>query len=165
MWAQSTASSPQLWNPRPQAISTFRTSPQPPMLRYPWLSPLCTLSWDFTVSNLVLNFISELIYNVMLVPGVQQNDSVTHIHVSILFQITFPFKLLQSLGRVPCVTLYVLILFHFICSSVYVSVPNSQSFPPHLSFSHLVHIKFWLWICFHFVNKYICVNFFFRFHA
>ena len=33
----------------------------------------------------------------MLVSGVQQNDSV--IHISILFQISFPFRLLQSTER------------------------------------------------------------------
>ena len=32
----------------------------------------------------------------MLVSGVQQSDSVIHIHVSILFQILFPFRLLQN---------------------------------------------------------------------
>ena len=31
-----------------------------------------------------------------LVPGVQQSDSVIHAHASILFQILFPFRLLQS---------------------------------------------------------------------
>ena len=36
----------------------------------------------------------ELIYNVVLVSGVQQSDSVLDIHVSILFQIIFPFRLL-----------------------------------------------------------------------
>ena len=35
-----------------------------------------------------------LIYDVMLVLGVQQSDSV--IHTSILFQILFPFSLLES---------------------------------------------------------------------
>ena len=32
----------------------------------------------------------ELINNVVIVSGVQQSDSVIHIHVSILFQILFP---------------------------------------------------------------------------
>ena len=35
-----------------------------------------------------------MINNVVLVSGVQQSDSVTHIHVSILFKILFPFRLL-----------------------------------------------------------------------
>ena len=35
----------------------------------------------------------------MLVSGVQQSDSVIHIHVSILFQILVPFRLLQSIEQ------------------------------------------------------------------
>ena len=34
--------------------------------------------------------------NKVLVSGVQQSDSVVHIHVSILFQILFPFTLLHN---------------------------------------------------------------------
>ena len=37
-----------------------------------------------------------MIDNVVLVSGVQQGDSVICIHVSILFQILFPFRVLQS---------------------------------------------------------------------
>ena len=36
-----------------------------------------------------------MIYSVVLVSGVQQSDSVIHIHISILFQILFPYRLLQ----------------------------------------------------------------------
>ena len=35
----------------------------------------------------------------MLVSGVQQSDSVIHIHVSILFQILFPFRLLHNIEQ------------------------------------------------------------------
>ena len=35
----------------------------------------------------------------LLVSGVQQSDTVIHIHVSILFQILFPFRLLQSIEQ------------------------------------------------------------------
>ena len=35
----------------------------------------------------------------VLVSGVQQRDSVVHIHVSILFQILFPFRLLQNIEQ------------------------------------------------------------------
>ena len=49
----------------------------------------------FWVSFLFYNFLFYigvwLIYNVVLVSGVQQSHSVIHIHVSILFQILFPF--------------------------------------------------------------------------
>ena len=40
-----------------------------------------------------------MINNVVLVSGVQQSDSVMHIHVAILFQILFPFRLLQSIEQ------------------------------------------------------------------
>ena len=44
-----------------------------------------------------------LINSVMLVSGVQQSDSIIHIHVSSLFQIIFPFRLLQSTEQgSPC---------------------------------------------------------------
>ena len=39
----------------------------------------------------------QLIYNVVLVSGIQQSDSVIHIHIPILFQILFPFRLLQNI--------------------------------------------------------------------
>ena len=40
-----------------------------------------------------------MINNVVLVSGVQQSDSVIHIHVSILFQILFPFRLLENIEQ------------------------------------------------------------------
>ena len=40
-------------------------------------------------------FIIYLIYNAVLVSGVQQNNSVIHIHISILFQMLFPYGLFQ----------------------------------------------------------------------
>ena len=36
-------------------------------------------------------------YNVGIVSGIQQNDSVIHIHTSIHFQILFPFMLLYDI--------------------------------------------------------------------
>ena len=49
------------------------------------------------VIYLFFNFIGAyLIYNVVLVSGVQQSDSVIHIHIFILFQILFPLRLLQN---------------------------------------------------------------------
>ena len=43
--------------------------------------------------------ITQLIYNAVLVSGVQQSDSVMHIRVAILFQILFPFRLLQNIDQ------------------------------------------------------------------
>ena len=40
-----------------------------------------------------------MINNVVLVSGVHPSDSVVYIHVSILFQILFPFRSLQSIGQ------------------------------------------------------------------
>ena len=39
----------------------------------------------------------QLISSVVLVSGVQQSDSIVHIHLSILFQILFPFILLKNI--------------------------------------------------------------------
>ena len=40
-----------------------------------------------------------MINNVVLVSGVQPSDSVIRIHISIPFQILFPFRLLQSIEQ------------------------------------------------------------------
>ena len=37
--------------------------------------------------------------NVALLSGIQQSDSTIHIHISILFQILFPFRLLHSIEQ------------------------------------------------------------------
>ena len=38
-----------------------------------------------------------MIYDVVLVLGVQQSDSVIQIHITILFQILCPYRLLQNI--------------------------------------------------------------------
>ena len=61
----------------------------------------------------------------MLVSGVQQSDSVIHIHVAILFQILFPFRLLHNIEQSSlCYTVGPCLLIHFKYSSVYMSIPN-----------------------------------------
>ena len=40
-----------------------------------------------------------MIYNAVLVPGVQQSDSVRHTHVSVLCSL-FPYRLLQDIEKV-----------------------------------------------------------------
>ena len=69
----------------------------------------------------------QLINNVMLVSGVQQSDSALHIHVTILFQILFPFRLWQSIEQSsllhsagPCW------LSTLNIAGVYVLIANSQ---------------------------------------
>ena len=39
----------------------------------------------------------QLIHNVVLVSGIRQSDLLIWIHVSILFQILFPYRLLQGI--------------------------------------------------------------------
>ena len=64
----------------------------------------CCFLWVFFFFFLVIflffNFLFcigvQLIDNVVLVSGVQQSDSVIHIHVSILFHILFSIRLLQN---------------------------------------------------------------------
>ena len=71
----------------------------------------------------------ELINNVALVSGVQQSDSLIHTHVSVLFQILFPFSLLQNIVQSS------------LCSTVgpcwfpilNITVCTRQSQTPHLS--------------------------------
>ena len=49
------------------------------------------------LKNIVFYIGVELISNVVLVSGVQQRDSVIHIHGCILFQILFLIRLLQNI--------------------------------------------------------------------
>ena len=42
-----------------------------------------------------------MINNVVLTSDVQESDSVMHTHVSMLFQILFPFRLLQNIEQSP----------------------------------------------------------------
>ena len=47
-----------------------------------------------------LDFIGmQFIYNVVLVSAVQQSESIIHIHISILFQILFPYRSLQRIEQ------------------------------------------------------------------
>ena len=41
----------------------------------------------------------QLVNNVVLASGIQESDSVIHTHISILFQILFPFRLLQNIEQ------------------------------------------------------------------
>ena len=76
--------------------------------------------------------------NVVLVSGVQQSDPVIHIHVSILFQILLPFRLLQNIEQ--CYLCYTLgpcclsILNIAVCTyqsqTPSLSLPLPQPFPP-----------------------------------
>ena len=76
----------------------------PPILPIP---PLQVVK-DFLKKNFLFYIGVQVINNVVLVSGVQQSvlvsgvqqsNSVTHIHVSILFQILFPFRLLHNIEQ------------------------------------------------------------------
>ena len=49
--------------------------------------------WDL---KKLIYFCWNIDFNVVLVAGIQWSDSVIHIHISILFQILFPYRLLQN---------------------------------------------------------------------
>ena len=58
--------------------------------------------------------------NVVLVPDVQQSDSVTHIHVSNCLQIILLFRLLQSIEQFPALcsrSLFILYIAVCTCES------------------------------------------------
>lgn len=68
----------------------------------------------------------------MLVLGVQQSDKITHIHVSILIHILFPFKVLYNIEREISLCYAVA---SFCLSTIYIEVctyviPNSLIIAP-----------------------------------
>ena len=66
----------------------------------PLIFPPSRSSFTFLFIDNFLFYIGVyLINNVVLVIGVQQSDSVRHIHVFILFHILFPFRWLQNIEQ------------------------------------------------------------------
>ena len=61
--------------------------------------------------------------SVVLISGVQQSDSVIHIHVSILYQVLSPIRLLQNIEQ----------------SSLYYTVCGLYLFLPHVIFSSVIY--------------------------
>ena len=73
-----------------------------------FLSKILILLFNFTI-----NHCKWLIYNVVLLSSVQQSDSVIHMHISILSQIIFPYRLLQNTEKSSlCYTLGPCCLFY-----------------------------------------------------
>ena len=71
-----------------------------------------------------------MIYNVVLVSGVQQSDSV--IHIAIIFQILFHTGYIRILIEFPVLYSRSLLITYFIYSSVYMLIPKiypSPTFP------------------------------------
>ena len=75
----------------------------------------------------------------MLVSGVQENDSLIHIPVPVFFKFFPHVDNYRILSRLLCAIQYVLVgyLFYNKYSSVYTSVPNSQSI-----FAHFFDLDF-----------------------
>ena len=63
----------------------------------------------------------QLINNVVLVSGVQQSDSALHIHVTILFQILFPFRLWQSIEFSVAFSRSLLVIYFKYSRAVYIN--------------------------------------------
>ena len=88
-----------------------------------------------------------LIYSVVLVSGVQQSEQVIHIHISILFQILFPYRSLQSIEQTSlCYT----VVSPYQFSILYIVVCICQSQSSNLSLPSSLtpgNHKFVLYIC------------------
>ena len=52
--------------------------------------------WGLKESDTAEHSTAQLIYNVVLFWGIQQSVPIIHLHISILLQILFPYRLLQS---------------------------------------------------------------------
>ena len=73
----------------------------------------------------------QLIYDVVLVSSAQQSDSVTHVYISILFQILFHYSLLQDIEYSSVLYSRSLLFTYFIYSRVYMlsQTPNLSPVP------------------------------------
>ena len=90
---------------------------------------------QFLLSNFFnLIFIGiQLIYNVVLVSGVQQSESIIHIPISTHFQILFPYRALQSTEQSSlCYTVgsYYLSILHTVVCICQSQSPNLSLLPP-----------------------------------
>ena len=93
------------------------------------LSVIPGLEWSYPLFLVIISFFKifigvELIYNVVLVSGIQQSESVTHI--STLFKILFPYRSLEYRVEFPVLYSRFLLVIYIIYSSVYMSIPISQ---------------------------------------
>ena len=85
--------------------------------------------WSLKESDTAEHSTAQSIYNVVLFLGIQQSVPIIHLHVSILFQILFPYRLLQSTEVLCWVVPYWLSHF-YIHSSVYMLILNAQFITP-----------------------------------
>ena len=82
------------FNPRVGKISWRRASQPTPVFFFFFFTFLMELSFLFNFKSNFLELSFLLLINNVFVSGVQQNDSVLHVHVSSLSQILFPIRLL-----------------------------------------------------------------------
>ena len=71
-----------------------------------------------------------MIHSVVLVSDIQQSALVIHIHISILFQILLPCRLLPSIEYSSVLYSKSLLIIYFTYSSVHMPIPTSQFIPP-----------------------------------
>ena len=93
-----------------------------------------------------------MINNILLVSGIQQSDSI--INISILFQIPFPFRLLQTIelsSLCYAVGPSWLLILNIACQPQLPIHPSPPFTPRTMSLSVS------LWVCFCFVDKVTCV--------
>ena len=73
----------------------------------------------------------QLVYNVVLVSSVQQNESIIHIHVSTLLESFFPvYVITEHWVEFPVLHSRFLLLIYFIYNSVCILIPISPFIPP-----------------------------------
>ena len=90
----------------------------------------------------------------MLVSTVQQSESVTFVHISPLFWVSFPFRLWWRPEWCSCFMHLVLITCLFLYIVVYMSVPISQFIPPPSPLGVHTFILY-LSVCFCFANVHL----------
>ena len=100
----------------------------------------------------------QLIYNVVLISAVQQSDSVIHIY---LFLCSFPLWFIVGyLMQFSILYSRALLFSHSIDNSLHLLIPNIHSIPPPPPLSWQPQIcSLCVWICFYFVDSFICVIF------
>ena len=105
-----------------------------------------------------------LIYNIVLVSGILQSDSVIHIHICILLENLTSYKLSQNI-EFPALYSRSLLVIYLIYSSMYMFIPSSWFIPPWHVFSYFLfgnhNFTFDICsVCLYFLKKFIRIIFF-----
>ena len=109
--------SPSFWTCLP-SLSPFHPSR---LLQSPCLNTLLCIR--LSLINFIYLLEIQLIYNVVLVSGIQHNDSVIHIRIFLSIKAYY-----MILNAVPCAvsrTLFYIYICVYIYSSLYLLIPNS----------------------------------------